>query len=99
MVRAMILGHEPRQARVAGEAYVRCTPSAGEENKNKNSNYRLNIIPCKSLIFSSDLYNQWSINENLLNNSKGLQCIFVICNDDYLLDFNGNVFIIYYFQF
>jgi len=25
MVRAMILGHEPRQARVAGEAYVRTT--------------------------------------------------------------------------
>ena len=27
MVRAIILGHEPRQARVAGEAYVMCVAS------------------------------------------------------------------------
>jgi hypothetical protein len=29
MVRAMILAHEPRQARVAGEAYVSMTLRAG----------------------------------------------------------------------
>ena len=43
MVRALIMAHEPRQARVAGEAYVSLTLRAGGMNINHSLKHETNM--------------------------------------------------------
>jgi len=51
MVRAMILGHEPRQARVAGEAYVRLTLRAEVLMNRELLYYQNNVLSAKISCF------------------------------------------------